>query len=241
MPRKLNLRGQTFNSLKVVEESPQRDRRGGVMWICECECGNTTLASSADLRSGHKKSCGCLQKEAAAKTGKNNLVDLTGKIFDMLEVEGKDHVQKTPNGSTKVYWKCHCQCGNSTIVDGNSLKSGNTKSCGCVKSFGEQKVAKLLRNAEIPFEKEKIFDNAKNFRFDFFVDGRYIIEYDGKQHYQDSKWGSTLKTKEEQQHQDQLKTQYCQENQIPIIRIPYTQYQDLTLSDLLLETSNFII
>jgi len=62
------------------------------MWICECECGNTTLASSADLRSGHKKSCGCLQKEAAAKTGKNNLVDLTGKIFDMLEVEGKDHV-----------------------------------------------------------------------------------------------------------------------------------------------------
>lgn len=59
MPRKLNLLGQTFNSLKVVGESSQRDRRGGVMWICECECGNTTLASSSDLRSGHKKSCGC--------------------------------------------------------------------------------------------------------------------------------------------------------------------------------------
>lgn len=29
-------------------------------------------------------------------------------------------------------WKCQCDCGNTVIVSGNSLQSGNTKSCGCL-------------------------------------------------------------------------------------------------------------
>ncbi len=31
-----------------------------------------------------------------------------------------------------IQWKCLCSCGNTTIVVGNSLRSGNTKSCGCL-------------------------------------------------------------------------------------------------------------
>lgn len=30
-------------------------------------------------------------------------------------------------------WKCQCHCGNFFIVDGYSLRSGHTKSCGCLK------------------------------------------------------------------------------------------------------------
>jgi len=38
-----------------------------------------------------------------------------------------------------------------------------------------------------------------------------------------------------------IKNQWCKENNIPLIRIPYTHLQDLCLEDLQLETSQFII
>ena len=35
----------------------------GALWLCKCTCGRTTIASGGELRSGGRKSCGCLQKE----------------------------------------------------------------------------------------------------------------------------------------------------------------------------------
>ncbi len=35
------------------------------MWFCKCECGNNAIVSSAKLKNGHTKSCGCLSKEVA--------------------------------------------------------------------------------------------------------------------------------------------------------------------------------
>ena len=34
-------------------------------WVCECECGATTIVSAASLRSGQTKSCGCLRRETS--------------------------------------------------------------------------------------------------------------------------------------------------------------------------------
>ena len=57
------------------------------------------------------------------------VIDLTGQKFGKLTVvenAGKDKRGKT-------IWKCECDCGNTTIVRGDQLKSGNTSSCGCAK------------------------------------------------------------------------------------------------------------
>lgn len=40
---------------------------------------------------------------------------------------------------------------------------------------------------------------------------------------------------------DNLKNDYCKRNNIPLIRIPYTQLKNLTIDDLLLNTSSFVI
>jgi len=37
------------------------------------------------------------------------------------------------------------------------------------------------------------------------------------------------------------KNQWCKENNIPLIRIPYTHLKDLCIEDLLLETSNYVV
>lgn len=58
------------------------------------------------------------------------LIDLTGKKFGRLTVIERRGSDKYG----KVLWLCKCDCGNETVVRGNSLKRGLTTSCGCYKS-----------------------------------------------------------------------------------------------------------
>ena len=241
MPRKINLVNQVFNRLTILEDSKQRSKSGSVLWKCQCECGNITLATGSELKSGHKKSCGCLHKEQIANLGKQNLVDLSNQKFDKLTVVKKASSKKSPSGTTKIFWLCKCDCGNQCIVEGNALKTGNTRSCGCIKSFGEQKIMSLLQQYGVPFEKEKYLNPDTQWRYDFYINNSYVIEYDGKQHFQDYSWGSEFHSLSESQKRDKEKNEFCWAHNIPIIRIPYTHYNKLTIEDLLLETSTFII
>jgi len=60
--------------------------------------------------------------------------DITGKRFGRLVVTGR-----SDNEKHKVRWICKCDCGNETIVTADSLLSGKTKSCGCLrKRVGEE-------------------------------------------------------------------------------------------------------
>jgi hypothetical protein len=40
------------------------------IWLCGCDCGGVAVVSTSHFLSGHTKSCGCLQREIAAKIGK---------------------------------------------------------------------------------------------------------------------------------------------------------------------------
>lgn len=236
-----NLINQKFNNLLVIEKTEKRSPSGSILWKCQCDCGNITLATSTQLKSGYKKSCGCLQRQKAKELGQRNLIDLTGQRFGNLVVLNQEESKTNPNGSKKTMWKCKCDCGNIIIVQGQSLKSKNTQSCGCIKSLGEKKISEILNYNNIPFKKEYIFPDFSPYRFDFFVEDKYIIEYDGKQHFQDFCWGSNSYKKEEVQNRDNLKNEYCLKNNIPIIRIPYIHFPQLNIKDLMLETSNFIL
>lgn len=55
--------------------------------------------------------------------------NLTGKTFERLTVLSF----KGTNKNKKILWLCSCSCGNIKTIPANSLKTGNTKSCGCLK------------------------------------------------------------------------------------------------------------
>jgi hypothetical protein len=55
------------------------------------------------------------------------IIDITGKTFGRLAVLK----QSTMRRHGKIAWECVCQCGARIVVSGNSLKRGNTTSCGC--------------------------------------------------------------------------------------------------------------
>lgn len=61
-----NLSGQRFTRLLVVAQADS-DRNGNARWICQCDCGRTTISHGFSLRNGASKSCGCLTGEQAAK------------------------------------------------------------------------------------------------------------------------------------------------------------------------------
>ena len=53
--------------------------------------------------------------------------DMTGEKCGRLTV-----IEKCENIRKRVAWLCKCDCGEMTKVTGNDLRTGNTKSCGCI-------------------------------------------------------------------------------------------------------------
>lgn len=69
----------------------------------------------------------------------SKFIDLTGQRFGRLVVTASWEKRTTPNGITKPYWLCKCDCGNEKWVSAYSLRSGNSTSCGCYhkEKFGD--------------------------------------------------------------------------------------------------------
>lgn len=73
-PRRISLIGQRFTRLTVIDRANPPDGYKGrdAFWLCLCDCGTRRSASAKSLRHGTVQSCGCLQKEKAAETGRRN-------------------------------------------------------------------------------------------------------------------------------------------------------------------------
>lgn len=158
--------GNQHGRLKVISRA--ENYRNYAQWLCECECGNQVIVLGTSLRNKNTQSCGCLLKESASRNGKLRFDDLTDKTFNKLKcIKRIESISKDP------LWLCECECGSLTQVFANNLKRGSTKSCGCLKSFGEEKISMLLKENNIPFIKEYCFPNCKYpdtlapVRFDF--------------------------------------------------------------------------
>lgn len=130
-----DLTGQKFNRLTAIK-FVRCDKGVGNIWRFRCDCGNEVEVLGSRVKNGYTKSCGCLQKE---KTAAFHFVDLTGQRFGKLTVIEQVEHHRTSGGYSKVQWKCQCDCGNIVTVLADSLKSGNTKACGCESRSGLEK------------------------------------------------------------------------------------------------------
>lgn len=68
MGRRIDLLGQRFGRLTVIEETNQR-ANGSILWKCRCDCGNTVLVRSNHLRRGGVLSCGCYNRDIITSHG----------------------------------------------------------------------------------------------------------------------------------------------------------------------------
>jgi hypothetical protein len=131
----------------------------------------------------------------------------------------------------KVWWLCSC-CGNSWLASIAKRSSG--RGCPkCNKSWGEKRIAKFLDNINIIYIPQHQFKNCKNIfplRFDFyFPELNTCLEYNGKQHYEEvnNDFFGTKTTLKDRQRLDRIKENYCKNNNIKLLIIPYWEFNNI--------------
>ncbi len=117
----IDLTGQTIGLWQVLAPAA-RNAQGRKQYLCRCACGNERIVLESALLNGTSKSCGCWRK----KDEKTD-VDLTGQTFGYWTVLGP--AEKADQGSE--YFHCRCICGQERDIPENTLRSGQSKSCGC--------------------------------------------------------------------------------------------------------------
>lgn len=223
--RKL-MTGKTFGRLTVVEEiftDPQHHKVR-----CVCSCGTEIVVARGDVMSGHTNSCGCLQADAI-RLFKD--VDYTGYISD-YGIEIIDKYGKNNKGQT--LWNCKCGiCGNIFQEIPARIKCNHIRSCGCiVRSSREIFIDNYLNDNNIQHICQYKFDDCKSkngyrLRFDFGVfdiniNLLFLIEYDGKQHFEPVDLFGGEDAYIDTVERDIIKNKYCKEHNIILLRIQYT-------------------
>lgn len=123
----LNLEGQKFGKLLVLERSGSISTDSA--WNCLCDCGNFFRVRGSSMKYGHTTSCGCIGKGHRRKmlergTTLGNWTVLTGPV---------EH-------NNKLYYTCYCACGTVREVHSQSLRNGKSLSCGCLPKNNPRKV-----------------------------------------------------------------------------------------------------
>lgn len=242
---KLNLIGQKFGKWFVIEKDIENSKSHyGSYWKCRCECGKISSIRGTVLTS--KKSSGCL----SCSIKRTHIKDEVGNKYGLLTVleldEEKTDNYKWSNNKHNAFWKCQCDCGNICSILGIYLRNGDVKSCGCLgKSFGEHKIESILKENNISFIRDKkyftdlIISNGGIGRYDFILLDENqkpyrLIEFDGEQHFKETNYFT--RTLEENQKDDALKNQYALQHNLPLVRIPYWEVNNITFEMLFGDT-----
>jgi hypothetical protein len=130
-----NIIGKKFGILTVLHEDGflHSGKKRQKAYKCLCDCGNIKNIRRNNLVSGTSKSCGCKKLHS----NKNfDTTSLLGKTFGRLTVTGFAYKERKKTNKRTVsigHWNCICTCGEQCVKTKSNLKSGNTKSCGCLE------------------------------------------------------------------------------------------------------------
>lgn len=227
-----NILGKTYNKLTVLEKTEKRSG-GKILYKCQCNCEkrNIVYVTRTDLISGHTKSCGCISRKFTI-----------GDIINNREILAISE-EIASNGALK--YKCKCLlCSREYEATSTALQ--HTFSCGCQRSIGEFNIIQILSQNKIQYIKEYIFPGT-NFRYDFAILNEEnqiirLIEFDGEQHYEENIKNSGWNTYEKYEYtyqNDLKKNKLAKINNIPLVRIPYWERDNITL-ELLFEEKYLI-
>ena len=217
-----DLTGQKFGELTVLEKTEQRDQ-GSIVWKCQCSCGNIVYWPGDRLQQTKTPNCGCLKSLIGEKFGKLTVIAECGR-----------------SKNRDIVWECECECGTHIFTTTHNLRDKRTIGCGCSSSIGEYNIAKCLSDNNISFKKEFAFSDLKDsycLRYDFAIFNKdniliRLIQFDGNQHYEKTNnfYSNTIVK------HDIMKNDYAKQHNIPLVRIPYSQRDCISLDIILGDT-----
>ncbi len=127
----------------------------------------------------------------------------------------------------------HNKCGHEWLVDPRNFTINKRGCPKCKMSKGEMCIEKILNKYGIIPERQFTFVNCKDKKmlpFDFKI-GNILIEYDGELHFKEGRHSKNKETMRKKllvtQNHDQIKNEFCIKHNIPLIRIPYWDYENI--------------
>lgn len=148
--------GQRFGKLVVQKSMPERNKHGGIMWECLCDCGNNIIVSSNHLNTGNTQSCGCLLGQSVGELNiaqlltENNIKfqqeytfkDLPNRRYDFAIFNNNHEIIQLIEFDGEQHYKT-CIFFNSTLEQQQAIDKEKNE-------FAQQKGIKLVR---IPYTK----------------------------------------------------------------------------------------
>ena len=227
--------GMKFGEWEVIERDYNpTSKQHSTFWFCKCNlCGNIYSVSRDSLVNNKSQCCNhCKGTKISEKSSVTSW--RKGDQYGFLTIIDRSHYQ-----GKHLYVKCKCICGKEISVRLEHLKGqghGRIISCGCqTKSSGEVKITQLLENNNINFQSQyriKEFNILSPFDFAIFDDNNNLlglIEFDGEQHFKPVKYFGGEEVYKMQKQRDKAKDDWCLKNNINLIRIPYTDYNKLSI------------
>lgn len=158
-----------------------------------------------------------------------------GEVKKMFSAEGYKVISdKYINNKSKLL--VECPSGHQYKVTSANFITGY-RCPKCTESTGEKAIRLYLEKYNIPHEQEYGFENLRGklnskFLFDFAVLNpdnsiKLLIEYDGEQHFIPKDFFGGEQGLIKTQKRDNIKNNYCEENKIPLLRIPYTEFENI--------------
>lgn len=232
--------------------------KGKRSYYCEFKCSQcehtfVSLLSSVSSGSAHlcKECVFRQQQERGRKVGKlSHFKDYT-KIENPFFLFVKPTLEQDSDGNR--YWIIQCKkCGKqykvipSQLISQKRRRGNSPCSCWtvCRNSKGALLIESILQDKNIKYIKEYHFldclsDTGSYLYFDFYLpDYNCCIEYDGEQHFSPNKKFAYSEQEAidkfyKQQRYDKIKNQYCDDNHIKLIRIPYYDYKNISFDYLI--------
>lgn len=141
------------------------------------------------------------------------------------------------NSKSKILIK-HNICKKSFEITPNDFLRHKNCPC-CNQSIGEQLISSFLLKHYINYDrqykfKDCVYKSELPFDFVVFNDSKlsFLIEYDGEGHYKPIDWSGKGQLWAEQnlkeyQYRDSIKTKYCKDHNINLLRIPYWDFDNI--------------
>lgn len=188
-----------------------------------------SVEASAFLRGSR---CPYCKSVKVGERSRKTHADFTKEIYRLV---GNDYsvLSKYKNSQHKIKIK-HNICGKIYFVTPTHFLCGR-RCPRCRESKGERSIADYLGKTNEIFKQQVRFDDCidkTQLPFDFAVYNtnksiKCVIEYDGEQHFREVKAFGGKNSFEGTKRRDAIKTQYCADHNIPLIRIPYWDFDNI--------------
>ena len=186
-----------------------------------CNCGNKSKISFVSFKRGRRcNQCGIEKCRESRKTP-----------FEEVKRYFKDQgceLLSTEYIKNNILLDYICNCGNRSKISFCDFKNGSRCNTCKPRSKGEVEIYQLFDLKEIKYNTEVAIKEIGNKRYDFQVNNSFI-EYHGKQHYCPFGFGSKEKHAGHKNllnciKNDQIKIDYCKNNKIPLLIIPFWEF-----------------